>query len=230
MSEELPNIATDYPNCAPCPFSTDTWGRLAVWSLRNRLNHQVTPRERSAALLLGSGGLPFLFGDLLVARAVVADFNEEVIDITLARVAMLPDHQDWRSYGEISFDLSPNMLLQSNPRKEFSQAQKSGLMRDYVVTLEHSKSTEVVGLAGNIIKTAPSLAEQLIANDQELTFVNFTNVADYCAGLDAGYHAGRRMLREQVLDVLPTASDLIIVDSAPNLKPRLYTLATYGVH
>src|SRR5579859_6054162 len=88
-SMERPTIAytREDPNCAPCPFSTDDWRRMTVWALRSRLRHQVTPREQAAALVLGSGGLPFLFGDLDVARVVVADFNEkDVIAPTLARI------------------------------------------------------------------------------------------------------------------------------------------------
>lgn len=235
-TEQLPHPnAVEYANCLPCPFSTDDWRRPTVWALRSRLNRQVTPPEQSAALVLGPGGFPFLWGDLQVARAVIADLNEkEVIGTAMARFAMLWDHESWASYGEASFAenpfrLSANTLHYSNPRKEFERARRSGLMRDYAVTRDHAGHTKVEGLVGNILKTAPELAQQLEATDQVLTFVNFTNVADYCAGIDAGHLVGQRMLREQVLDVVPVANDLIIVDSAPDLRPRLHSLATYGI-
>lgn len=209
-------------NCAPFVFSSDEWNRRTVRSLRRRINRQVTPPEQSAALVLGSGDIPFLFEWFLGSRVVVSDLHRHVIRTTImGRYAMLEDHDNWASYKEPFLNLDPGISHYVDPEKEFERAQKTGLMGDYALTREHAARTTVEGLEGNIMVTAPALAGRLIAADQVITYVNFTNAADYCGGQGA--------LREHVLDVLPLAkSELIIVDSAPDLKPRLYSYSEYG--
>lgn len=216
-------------NCAPFVFSSDEWRRRRIWSLKHRAARQVTPPEHSAALLLGSGDMPFFFSFFRGRRAVVSDLHRHVIDTTIeGRYAKLQDHRGWGPYKEDFINLDPGISHYCDPKKEFERAQKSGLMGDYELTRQRAVHTTVEGLEGNILVTAPELAGRLITADQVITYVNFTNAADYCGSQAGDYHGGRRALRQHVLDVLPRANDMIIVDSAPDLNPRLYSYAEYG--
>jgi hypothetical protein len=188
---------------------------------------QTTPKERAAGLVIGSGGLPYILARIGVSKLVVADLHASVIASTLSRVSQLADHTNWWSYNAAVARSIDDERDQGRFRGEVRRAREVGLMASYALTREGFSTTDVQGVHGNIVRTAPDIASEFDGAGTELTFINVTNAAHYSAGKCAPKELGRQVLW-QAISTLPLAEDLIIIDSsADSLTPRVYSPEGY---
>lgn len=210
----------------PFRFANDLWRPDTVTDLKDRLNSQTTPPEQSAALLIGSGGLPYLLGMLREApRIFDVDYNDQVLAMTAWRTAHLRNHRNWTGYHQsIARELSASTALQrASYTNERRVARDSGLQGDYAQTRARSEEADFTFMRADIRVIASHIGTIANREDRLFTLVNFTNVGTYLGAslLQALPALGR------IVDRLPIAPDAVIIDSLPNLVPKLYTLEEY---
>jgi hypothetical protein len=206
--------------CSPFPFSNDHWQRRTVREMQRRMNHSSIPAERSAALVVGSGGLPYLFSRLNVGRIFNVDLSQEVLSITSWRVGMLQEHTGWARYHQaMSRELERRGETSSTYKDEQKQAYDSGLQGRYRPTKRRAAEIDLVSIEGDLRERAGYIGALAADKNCEITFVNVTNVATYTDM--------NRIYLNEALDNMPVAADAVIVDSAPELHPRLYTRQGY---
>ena len=210
--------------CFPFRFSNDRWTANVVGDLHERLQSQTTPAEESAALVVGSGGLPYLLGTLRASRIFVVDLHQTVLDNTKERVDALQDHETWDDYhtsflGRIGMG---RFLRRAKYRGEQVRAAESGLQGDYTQTRQQAAESNIEYIRSDVRDVAGRLGELAAADNLSFTFVNFTNIANYMAN-------GREELND-VLSVLPMASDAVVVDSSRSLLPAILDQQTAAAH
>jgi hypothetical protein len=86
--------------CAPFRFSNDVWSPDAVRDLQVRLQEQHANPETSAALVVGSGGLPYLLSHLSTRKIFGIDLSDEVISATLGRIGQMSQFNSWDDYHD----------------------------------------------------------------------------------------------------------------------------------
>ncbi|HEX7963133.1 MAG TPA: hypothetical protein VF466_00935 [Candidatus Saccharimonadales bacterium] len=216
-------------SCAAYPFANDRWNMGTVASLRLRLEAQRTPIEQATALVIGSGGLPYLFGHAEVSAVCSADASDGVIKMNRWRVATLQDHDAWDAYH---MAVGQCLGYSDNQRYEIEReiASNSTLQRHYGLTRERAAAAELRGYPGDIRRTAAHIGQAVADEGRAFTLVNVTNVASYAGTMG---ETGRQVMSRIVCD-LPLAPDAVIVDSSHTyaasggLVPRLYTQAEYA--
>lgn len=207
--------------CSSFRFSNDRWSTNAVNALSKTLDSQHTSPEASAALVVGSGGLPYLLSHLNTPRVFGIDLSDDVLILTAWRISRLGGVSNWDDYH---YDIEAEMASNRTPQRhcyvdEYLTAEQSGLQGDFSRAKKSAGGTEFTFIRGDLEVMAPYIGRLAAREGREFTFVNFTNVANY-TGID-------RAALQTALSAIPLADDAIIVDSAPNLCPVLYSSEEY---
>ena len=206
--------------CEPFEYSNDRWNYLEAKKVREHLS-AANPTQ--AALVIGAGTLPYTL-DIMPKTVYVSDLNHGVIDGVMRRSSQLIT--DFSSWGEYEASLP------STGKDELAGAIESGLTGSFQEVKRKSSTVDIRPVMGDIVTTAAEVREQLNADGQVLTFVNFTNVARYLSRPTVGQHKrhqipnGRSILAE-VLTTLPLSDDALVCDSYASLKVQVLPAKHY---
>jgi len=219
--------------CAEYPYSNDRWSVPEVNTLDNLSAQQITPEERATALVIGSGGFPYIAGHTKFTDVVVVDLSSSVIHDVAFRQKLIDESSSWEDYAERARAFITNDRQLYDFEQEFKRAQASKLANRFELTKDRISRMTVRGVCQSIMDCIPGVANMLEEESREVTFVNLTNVASYLkpqAGLIRRLAKGRQMaeevLRRQVRR-LPLAQDAILVSSSTYLKPHVERLVLH---
>jgi hypothetical protein len=203
----------------PFKFANDLWETEIVQDLRERVQKQEPP-NKEAALVVGSGGLPYILGLLRSGLIVyLVDLHKEVTDLSLRRVDLLQDHHSWETYEpDVADNLSGGSY--ANCLKEQARAAQSGLRVDFALTKAKAAEAELRPVNGDFRKLAPIIGQTAVKEGLRFTFVNATNVARELA-TDADPTG--MLAVQQALSELPLTQDAVVVYSSPHLQPNICT-------
>lgn len=204
----------DFDPCAAYPFSNDRWTRTQTMRLKELLAKQdPEQKDRATALVVGSGGLPYILGYLGASRIVVLDRAQSVIDSVKMRISTLAESSSWQDYRE---RVEPKIADRRHGSfiREYRMAAMTELLGDFSVARAEASRIEVVGREGNIAETLPALGSELADEDRLATMINITNVADY---VRAEHTHARRAAIARLVGCLPLAESAVIVESGPGI-------------
>lgn len=170
-------------------------------------------KDRATAVVVGSGGLPYMLGYLGVSRVVILDRVQAVIDSVKMRIDTLAESSSWQDYRE---RLAPKIgnRRQGAFIREYRMAAITELLGDFGSAQAEAAHVEVIGKEGNIAETLPAVATDLLEDGLVGTMVNVTNVADY---VRAEHTHARRAAIAGLVGCLPLAEGAVIVESGPGI-------------
>jgi hypothetical protein len=211
----------------PYTFSTDRWTPEVVCDLRERLSRIQTPKEKAVGVVIGSGGLRYILAYAGISKAYMVDVHAEVILANMMSIRFFRHHQSWLTYRNALYE-NLSMRDSSRFKDESNRAAQTRLMDDYALTRQNALSTALWGLAGDFRRTAADISKLATKNDEVVTYVNVTNVADLIRSEQTSNDGSSGMLvLGRAIGALPLANDAVIVDSSGGLVPKLYTKENY---
>ncbi len=221
-SLDEPRVEIKEPSCEPYYTSNDVWRVTAARGLLRRLPLIELDPDRSAALVIGAGSLPFTL-DMLPPTVVVADLHQSVIDGVADRCRAVAQGSSWDGY-------EGNYADNGAVTTELYLMRRAGLARDFEQAKSAARRAKIVPALGNVMATAPALFNNGALGDKQLTFINFTNVAQYLEpSRKTGTQAqrGGRAALAALLSKLPVHEQAVICDSSSAQEVMLYTLEQY---
>lgn len=177
-----------------------------------------TGPANSAALVIGAGTLPFTL-DLLPPTVVIADLHQSVIDTVTNRCKTVARIDSWEDY-EANFPSAYGELV---------SMRRAGLVRDFEPVRLATQRARIVPVVGNVISTAPGIFNSEDMLGKTLTFINFTNIAQYLRHTgNTGPQQGGRAMLAALLSELPVCEQTVICDSSFSQQVALYTPDEYS--
>ncbi len=211
-------------SCGVFPFSNDRWTPQSVADLNDAFGKSRVPRENGAALVIGAGSLPYTL-DRLPPFVISADLVGSVVEGIRSRASSLANLSAWREY-------TSQFPQESQGAIEARRAIATGLPGPFAEVKAAAARAKIVPFVGDIVVRSTELGTILRDAGRTLTFVNFTNIADYLRspqmeiGLQEPTSPGHAILAK-MLNEWPVDSNAVIIDSTVGLVPRVYTPQTY---
>jgi len=202
-----------------------------------RLASRAPAPRGEAALVIGAGMLPYIFGLLSnVVQLHDVDLYRTVLETSRQRIEELPKNNGWKNYhGAMDGNLARARFATMQDRDEYaaeaSRASRSGLAGNYDTTRDRAGRAEVLFHEGNICDLAPQIGGIAVRSELEFGFVNVTNVVEYLEQPIVGDrirfdHKAGIIAMYKALCNLNLAPDAVIIDSY-QYAPQLYTPAEY---
>lgn len=215
--------------CPPFSVSNDVWRDKAV---TRALGQQQRGAEHTAALIVGTGGLPYTLGMLATTYIVQSDLHQEVLTNTTKRLEAFEEADDWDSYIatlQESVDRSVKdphrcATLDAAIFEEFKAYRHWGIATDEAFSLikRRAQAVRLVPVLGNILVNEGQIQTLLTKEHRQLSIAHMSNAAGF---IRKGHQLGYEPLA-QLLSRLDRTDDFRVLYSRKTERDLLMRITT----